>query len=327
VNTLADYGGLLLGSRLKRASDALHAGVDAVYQEQGVQLSSRCFPILFLLRDNGPQGITELAAQLGQTHPAVSQMSRTLLAHAVVKEQADPADERRRLLALTSRGVALMGRLGPIWKAITGAVGDLSASTRVDLLAALAAFERALEERAFADRIADRLRLRESGAVEIIPFEARYRDDFKRLNVEWLEKHFYLEAIDDEVLSTPEKTILAPGGFIFLARRNGEGDGKEGEIIGTCALIKAGRGRFELSKLAVTDRYQGLGVGRRLLAAAIARFRKTGARQLFLESSSKLAPALALYQASGFRHAPRPAGSSHYQRSDVYMVYSARAKQ
>jgi len=91
--------------------------------------------------------------------------------------------------------------------------------------------------------------------------------------------------------------------------------------VGTCALINAGHGRFELSKMAVTERHQGLGIGRRLLAAAIARFRKTRARELFLESSSKLQPALALYQASGFHHAPRPPGASHHRRSDVSMVY------
>jgi GNAT superfamily N-acetyltransferase len=132
--------------------------------------------------------------------------------------------------------------------------------------------------------------------------------------VEWLEKYFYVEAIDLEVLSHPEDVILKPGGFILLARYTGE-------IVGTCALIKAGRGRIELSKMAVTERYQGLGIGHRLLIAAIAQFRKTGARHLFLESSSKLKRALKLYEANGFRQAPRPRGVSHYRRSDVYMVY------
>ena len=44
-------------------------------------------------------------------------------------------------------------------------------------------------------------------------------------------------------------------------------------------------------------------------------------RELFLESNSALTPALRLYAANGFVHAPRPDGSSHYKRSDVYMVY------
>jgi ribosomal protein S18 acetylase RimI-like enzyme/DNA-binding MarR family transcriptional regulator len=317
MSELQSYGGLLLASRLKRVSEALYAGVDEIYEAHGVHLPSRCFPVLFLLRDNGPSGITALAAKLGQTHPAVSQLSRTLLEHGVVNEKTDPGDERRRLLALSPKGVALMGRMETIWRAVVGAVDDIATSAKVDVLAAVVGAENALSERGFADRIRDRLKLAKGEAIEIIPFEPRYRDDFKRLNLEWLERYFYVEAIDAEVLSQPETSILAPGGFIFLARH---GD----EIVGTSALLKDGD-RFELTKMAVTERYQGLGIARRLLAAAIAQFEKTRARELFLESNSKLARAIALYEANGFHHAERPGGPSHYVRSDVYMVYDKPA--
>lgn len=313
MTTLSDYGGLLLGSRLKRLSEALYASVDSVYREEGVTLSSRCFPVLFLLRDNGPLSITDLAARLGQSHPAVSQMSRKLLNEGVVAEAGDPGDERRRLLNLTEPGRALMSRLEPTWKAISGAVEDLDAEGG-DLLGALAGVERALDTESFAQRIRRRTRLEAGEEVEILPFEPRYREDFKRLNVEWLERYFYVEEIDHQVLSNPESRILEPGGQILLARH-------KGEIVGTCALIQVGPGRFELSKMAVTERYQGLRIGLRLLRAAIAAFQRTGAKELFLESNSKLARALSLYEANGFVHAPPPDGASHYRRADVYMVW------
>ncbi len=150
--------------------------------------------------------------------------------------------------------------------------------------------------------------------VEIIPFEPRYREAFKRLNIAWLEKFFLVEPIDEEVLSDPETRILAPGGHILFAR-------VKGEIVGTCALIPQGEGRFELSKMAVDERHQGLGIGRHLLLAAIAWFKERGETELFLESSSKLTTALRLYEANGFQHTPRP-GASHYERADVYMVYT-----
>jgi len=149
--------------------------------------------------------------------------------------------------------------------------------------------------------------------VEIIPFEPRYRDDFKRLNIAWLERFFRVEPVDAEVLSNPERNILEPGGHILFARL---GD----EIVGACALIPEGPGRFELSKMAVDERHQGLGLGRKLLEAAIAKFKELDATDLFLESSSKLKPAIRLYETSGFHHTPRP-GASHYERADVYMVY------
>ena len=158
-----------------------------------------------------------------------------------------------------------------------------------------------------------------SDGVEVIDFEPGYAADFKRLNVEWLEKYFAVEPIDERMLSEPLRFIVEPGGAILLARL---GD----EIVGTCALMKAGDGRFELSKMAVTERFQGRRIGRQLLVAAIARFQQLNGRELFLQSNSILTPALTLYEAHGFVHAPRPEGPSHYHRGNVYMVYSPDAQ-
>ncbi len=308
MTSLHDYGSLLLGSRLRKVSETLYAGVDEVYRSAGVDLPSRCFPILFLLRDHGKLGISELAVKLGQTHPAVSQMSRKLLLHRVVTESPDPKDDRRRLLSLSARGRSVMQRLEPLWKAIAAAAADLESDH--PLSQHLTAVDRALEARGFASRI--RARLENAGAVDVIPFERRYAADFKRLNIEWLEKYFRVEPIDEQVLSRPAR-ILRSGGAIFLARYRGA-------IVGTCALLNAGEGRFELSKMAVTAGHQGLGIGRKLIETVIAEYLSRGARELFLESNSKLTPAITLYETAGFAHTPRPA-PSHYERSDVYMVY------
>ncbi len=311
MTSLHDYGPLLLGSRLRKVSDAMFAGVDELYLEQGVSLPSRCFPVLFLLRDQGRLGISELAERLGQTHPAVSQMSRKLLKHAVVREWPDPSDERRRLLSLSRRGVALMKRLEPTWEALVAAVIGLESDHA--LSAALTAVDAALQKRNLAQRIRDHMRQANAAAVDIIPFERRYRKDFKRLNLEWLRRYFHVEPIDELVLSDPE-ALLAKGGHIILARLHGR-------IVGTCALLVSADGAMELSKMAVTASCQGLGVGRRLLTAAIDRFRMLGCARLFLETNSILVPAIELYLSVGFRHEPRPGGPSHYERADVYMVF------
>ncbi|WP_374602023.1 GNAT family N-acetyltransferase [Arenimonas sp.] len=73
--------------------------------------------------------------------------------------------------------------------------------------------------------------------------------------------------------------------------------------------------------MGVAAGHQGRGIGRRLLATAIAGFRELGGRELFLESSSKLGPALKLYQSMGFELQPGIKPGSHYQRADVYMIW------
>src|SRR5450830_1778265 len=274
MSTLQTYGSLVLGSRLRRLSDQLYAGVDSSYVAAGVELSSRCFPLLMLLRDNGPTSITVLAAQIGQTHPVVVQLGRKLLEAGVVVEGKAAA-----------------------W------------------IATLDKIEANLQEQAFGDVIATCRRQRERAAVEIIDYEAQYASDFKRLNVEWLERYFYVEALDDQVLSDPQVSILDGGGQIFLARL-------DGRIVGTCCLISTGADSVELSKMAVTPACQGLGIARRLLLRALQAYQDSGARLLFLESNGKLLPAIQLYESTGFVHVARPDGEVHYQRADVYMEWS-----
>ncbi len=151
--------------------------------------------------------------------------------------------------------------------------------------------------------------------IEIIDFEPALAADFERLNREWLEALFTVEPIDARILADPQRYILDPGGHILFARSTSE-------IVGTAALKHAGDGRYELTKMAVTPAARGLGAGRQLAEAVVARFRELHGSCLYLESHSSLAPALALYESLGFRHRPRTT-PSEYARADVYMVYEA----
>lgn len=318
-STLQTYGSLMLASRLRRLSDQLYAGVDASYLAAGVEFTSRCFPLLLLLRDNGPTAITALAAQIGQTHPVVVQLGRKLLDAGVVVEMPDAKDERRRLLALSDAGLALLRDMTPLWDDVRAAVDAVFEQGTPQFMALLERAEARLHAQGFGETIAACRRQRERAAVDIIDYEARYAADFKRLNIEWLERYFYVEALDDKVLSDPQSSILDAGGQIFLARL-------DGRIVGTCALIRAGGDALELSKMAVTPACQGLGIARRLIERAFDAFELSGATLLFLESNSKLQPAIALYESSGFVHVARPAGEAHYQRADVYMEWQGRPR-
>jgi GNAT superfamily N-acetyltransferase len=134
---------------------------------------------------------------------------------------------------------------------------------------------------------------------------------FRRLNEEWIVRHYTLEPKDEESLGNPRGYILDRGGRIFFAVC-GE------ETVGCCALLALGPGEYEVAKMAVSEPWQGRGIGRRLLERAIAQARIAGARRLFLETNKKQVPAIHLYEAVGFRHVP-PAKASPYARSDVTM--------
>jgi len=155
----------------------------------------------------------------------------------------------------------------------------------------------------------------EPHGVRIVGFEPRWRETFATLNIEWLERWFVVEEYDREVLGNPEKHILAKGGHILFAVD------EAGHALGTVALKHEGDGVYELTKMAVSPVARGRGVGRLLMDAALDLYRTLGARELFLESSSLLGPALALYESVGFRHHPAPRAGSHYARADVHMIW------
>jgi len=150
--------------------------------------------------------------------------------------------------------------------------------------------------------------------IRIVDYDPRWRADFARLNIDWLERYFEVEPIDREVLSDPETHILTDGGRVLFAV-------DDGRAVGTVALKHEGAGVYELTKMAVEPACQGRGIGRLLLQGAIDAYGAMGGRELFLESNSRLAAALSLYESAGFRHRPAPRPGSHYARADVYMVW------
>ena len=159
--------------------------------------------------------------------------------------------------------------------------------------------------------------------IRIVDFDPRWRADFARLNLEWLRRWFVVEPFDEEVLGQPEVHLLAAGGRILFAIDDTAAG--EARAVGTVALRREGEGVYELTKMAVEPGMRGSGIGRELLQAAIDLFRRLEGRELYLESSSILVPALRLYESAGFVHHPAPRPGSHYARADVHMVWEPGA--
>jgi ribosomal protein S18 acetylase RimI-like enzyme len=146
--------------------------------------------------------------------------------------------------------------------------------------------------------------------IEIIPFSVELAAPIKTLNIEWLEKYFKVEPKDELVLSDPQGQIIEKGGMIFYARY-------QYDIIGTVSLLKIDETTFELSKMAVTDGVQGLGVGKKMMLHCLAFAGEKGIKKLILYSNRKLLPAIHLYEKFGFVEVPLEHGV--YDRADIKM--------
>lgn len=151
----------------------------------------------------------------------------------------------------------------------------------------------------------------ETPQISISRFQPQLRDDFVRLNKNWIEHFFHLEENDLKILSNPEKYILETGGEIFFALL-------DGQAVGCCALIHhAEEGTWELAKMAVDPTAQHQGIGLRLGLSLLGYARIKGVKRLFLEANTKLEASVRLYRKLGFE----PVCNHHavYERCDLYM--------
>ena len=131
--------------------------------------------------------------------------------------------------------------------------------------------------------------------AKIIDYKDKYIADFRRLNMEWLEKYDLVESHDLEILDYPRENVIDTGGFIFLLS-------EENEIIGSAGLFKMDDGEYELVKMAVDPKHRGKKFGDMLLKKCIDKAREVNASKIILYSNSNLQTAIRLYEKFGFKH-------------------------
>ena len=149
--------------------------------------------------------------------------------------------------------------------------------------------------------------------VEIIDYSEEYANDFRDLNLEWLDKYKLTESHDLEVINHPKEAILDKGGHIFLAR---EGD----KIVGTAGIANEGDSIYELVKMTVAPEFRGQGISRMLIEKCLDKARELKAKKIFLYSNSQLQTAISLYKKYGFVHVD--ASNSPLVTADVKMELS-----
>ncbi|HYC86732.1 MAG TPA: GNAT family N-acetyltransferase [Chryseosolibacter sp.] len=144
---------------------------------------------------------------------------------------------------------------------------------------------------------------------EIVEYATHHQPWFEKFNRDWIEKYFWMEPIDVEVLQHPEEHIIKKGGKIFMAS-------VDRQIAGTVALKYVSPGVYEFTKMAVEERFRGKQVGKALAEAAIVKAKELRAHKIILYSNTILTPAIELYRKLGFREVPV---DGPYKRSNIKM--------
>ena len=169
-----------------------------------------------------------------------------------------------------------------------------------------------IQDTVFLGLLAHEWRNRDRSVIAVVPFRDELAAEFRRLNLDWIERLFEVEAADRKVLDDPQRSIIAPGGQIFFAM---DGDA----AVGTVAMIRVRR-RAAVSwrRWRSQSRTRSAASASCWAAPALPGRGSRGAASIFLQTNSRLANAIRLYERLGFRHAVDP-DPPDYARADVYM--------
>ena len=303
-------GKMALGSRLRRLSELITEQAAGIYNLYEVDLQPKWFPVFYSLSATEEKSITDIAREIGHTHPSVSQIVREMAAKGYVLERKGETDGRKNFVLLSPVGEQLREKMQAQLDDVTTAIEKAMTETHHDLWRAIGEWEFLLEQKSLLRRVQEEKKIRESAHVEIVAFAAEHQPAFRQLNEEWITQYFRMEKEDYKALDHPQEYILDKGGHIFMALY-------KGEPVGTIALIPMEDGGYELAKMAVSPRVQGLGIGFLLGQACIGKARALGAWRVYLESNTTLKPAISLYHKLGFRKVAGPL--SPYERCNIQM--------
>lgn len=303
---IKELGYLGFTMRLKRLSDALIHSGRKLYKDLNMDIEPNMFSVFKLLEEKESQTIMEISEAIGLSHPSVIAITNKMIDKGLLYADKDAQDSRKKVLRLTVKAQDKREGFYNVW-----AAGNESMRKLLEPYGALEFMdnvEKVFEQKDFRQYL---LKEMTQESLTIVQDNSLYHAEFQQLNNEWLEKYFYIEDYDNTVLSNPLKYIIEPGGYLFYALLNEK-------VVGTVALIPRENDVFELSKMAVNEEFQGFRIGYKLMMACIEFTKKNNFNGLFLDSNTKLEPAINLYRKVGFVEIPVPKNTP-YERCNIRM--------
>lgn len=302
-----DLGHVILGTALRHLAEQVSKDAEKIYSKFNFDIDIKWFPVFYVLASKESNSVVNIAKEIKQSHVSVSKIIKEMKAANLIDSHKSAKDSRITLITLNERAKSMIPAMELQCEAVDSVMAQLTQETGIDLWQALIVTQQHLQYRSLSARLDDNS---EESSLRFIDYAPKDQTAFKALNVEWISQHWTLEAPDFEALDDPESYILNPGGSIIMAMHNNV-------PVGCCALIKMSDGRYELAKMAISPTVQGKGFGLLLGQKIIERAKLLGAKRLYLESNSTLAPAINLYVKLGFEHIENK--SSSYARCNVQM--------
>lgn len=293
-------------------AEKLTRDINRIYRYYDTDFKPEWVPLYSFLLSEGTSALSELIKETGYSRLSGWRIMAEMTRNGIIEKFRDDKDRRKWKLRISPKGLQSAERIRLPEKDIQQAIGEMMQHCLHNISASIGEWESLLEEQAFFDRVLDQRKKRETQPVTITDYEPKYRKAFRDLNEEWISGLFKMEKADYLALDNPESHILDKGGHILVALL-------DDEPVGVCALIRMQDKPydFELAKMAVAPKAQGKNIGWQLGQAIIEKAVMVKAKSIYLESNTKLRPAISLYRKLGFTEITGQ--PSPYERCDIQM--------
>lgn len=310
MNIFNESGALAVSTRLQRLSDQFRKDGQLIYKANNIDFEPKWFPVIYALHRYPTLSIVELAEEIGYSHPSTISLLKELEKEKFIRSFKDKKDERKRMVKLAPKAEELIVRMQPVWEKIKQTIEEITNTTN-NLMQALDETEYQLQKEGFFKRYQRIAEQETTDAIKVVDYSPEYAKAFYDLNIAWISAAYEVEEEDRKILSDPDKYILQKGGVVIIALYNGI-------PVGTCALIKAEEGVYEMSKMTVVAEMRGKNAGKILGNAIIEKGRSLDADKIQLFSNRKgSAVAIQLYKKLGFIEIPLEGQA--YKRADIKM--------
>lgn len=151
MNVIDESGILAISTRLQRLAEQLRKDGVLIYKANNIEFEPKWFPVIYTLHFKPVLSVVEIAAEIGYTHPSTISLLKELEKEKLIRSKKDKADERKRLITLTTKGQELIERMKPVWEIIRAAAVEIT-NTQNNLMKAIGEAEEKLKQQSFLDR-------------------------------------------------------------------------------------------------------------------------------------------------------------------------------
>ncbi len=168
-------GTVAIGSRLRMLTEKITEDASNIYKLYHIDMQPKWFPVFYVISQGEEKTVTQIAKEIGHSHPSVSKIVTEMSKEGLIIEKKDRADGRRTLVKLSKKGMEITQKIKDQYTDIESAITQISKQTKNDLWKAIEEWEFILEQKSLLQRVKEQQKERESKKVQIVTYEAKYR--------------------------------------------------------------------------------------------------------------------------------------------------------